>query len=775
MRSGRAAIALLLGVTLSLLGLGNGASSAAQASDAAVMMRVLSHRADLVTDGDALIEVSVPSAAGQPRVDVAGRDVSGVFRRMQPGIWRGLVTGLRMGGNEVRATLPDGRGARLAVTNHSTGGPLIAGPQVQPWTCDVLANFNPPQGKQCSRTPRYTFKYKDSERGDYHAYDPASPPAPGSIAQTTTDQGVTVPFIVRMERGGQDRGNYIILVLFDPTKPFTATAPQRGWNHKLLIPFGPGSAAHHSSADPGEGQGGAALQDNELALSRGFMIALNSLNIHGLNLNDMVSAEALLMLKERIVEQYGPVRYTMSNGCSGGGIAQYMIPAMYPGLLDGIQPTCSFEDFWSTMTETLDCHLSVHYFNLVSPHLWPVQAQRNAVDGHAPAGCEVWDVGFAGLLDPAKAENCALPAEVVYNPQSNPKGVRCAAQDYMKAIWGPRPRAEWGPVERKIGLGFPQLPIDNVGVQYGLKAFQDGLITATQFVDLNAKIGGIDIDYQFVPRRMNVDAETLRTAYSAGQITDARQLADVAILDLRGYSEVGEVHTSYHSYAMRARLDQRNGHHENQVIWTSTPVPPILPVPQKELTDKALVALDSWLTAVEADHSDRSRAQKVAADKPTAVTDACFVHDVQLSTSSTCDGKLAPFDRHRGVAGAPATNDVIKCQLKPVQASDYKQALSADELATLKSVFPTGVCDWSRRGVGQQAARTWVTFNSGPGGTELGPAPVSRPLGGGARSPIASAASNSLPTTGGGVPYLALPLLVAAIMMMQARRLTSRS
>jgi hypothetical protein len=728
--SSRRTAALVLGVTLSLLELVGVGTTAARSARPPVEVRVVSPRADLVTGGDALVEVLAPS---QPTVDVDGRDVTTSLELVSPGTWRGLVTGLRLGPNEVRATLRDGRGARLTVTNHRTGGPLFAGPQVQPWSCATLPAFNPPQDEQCSSTPTYTFKYKHAVSDVWEAYDPAAPPADVLIARTTTDQGVTVPYVVREERGSADRGNYIILVLFDPTQPFTATAPQRGWNGKLVVPFGPGSSSRHGSGDPGDGSGGAALQDNELALSRGFMVALNSLNVHGLNLNDMVSGEALLMLKEHIVEQYGPIRYTLSNGCSGGGMAQYMISAMYPGLLDGIQPTCSFEDFWSTMTETMDCRLTVHYFNQVSPHLWPLPAQRSAVDGHAPGGCEVWDVGFGGLLDPAKAENCALPVEVVYHPQTNPSGVRCSAQDYMAAIWGPRSEVDWGPVERSLGRGFPQKPIDNVGVQYGLEAFEAGRITAAQFVDLNAKIGGLDIDHGFVPQRMSVDAATLRTAYRTNQITDARLLQDVAVLDMRGYSEVGEVHTSFHSYAMRARLDQRNGHHDNQVIWTATPVPPILPVPQKEVTDKALLALDRWLAAVEADTSDRSRAEKVVANKPSDVTDACIVNGVQVSASSTCDGATPAFDSHRGVAGGPATNDVIKCQLKPLRASDYRQPLTAEQLETLKAVFPTGVCDWSLPGQGREPGRAWQTFATGPGGSDLGPAPSSQALTNGRR------------------------------------------
>jgi hypothetical protein len=150
------------------------------------------------------------------------------------------------------------------------------------------------------------------------------------------------------------------------------------------------------------------------------------------------------------------------------------------------------------------------------------------------------------------------------------------------------------------------------------------------------------------------------------------------------------------------------------------------------------------------------------------VTDACFVHEVQVSTSSTCDGATPPFNRHRGVAGAPATNDVVKCQLEPLRASDYKHPLTPVELETLRAAFPTGVCDWSRPGQGQRAAGTWITFNAGPGGTELGPAPSSQPFNHG---PLVRAARTaSLPTTGGTAPVLALTVLSAALLVGRARR-----
>ena len=68
------------------------------------------------------------------------------------------------------------------------------------------------------------------------------------------------------------------------------------------------------------------------------------------------------------------------------------------------------------------------------------------------------------------------------------------------------------------------------------------------------------------------------------------------------------------------------------------------------------------------------------------------------------------------MAGAPIADDIIKCQLKPITASDYKVAFTADEMARLKKIFPGGVCDWSKPGVDQQPlAGTWQAFNADRG------------------------------------------------------------
>jgi hypothetical protein len=79
------------------------------------------------------------------------------------------------------------------------------------------------------------------------------------------------------------------------------------------------------------------------------------------------------------------------------------------------------------------------------------------------------------------------------------------------------------------------------------------------------------------------------------------------------------------------------------------------------------------------------------------------------------------------VAGGPRAENVLKCQLKPLLRTDYPAGTFTDAQWTrLQAVFSDGVCDWSRPGVGQQAAASPLSFSAGPGGQPLPAAPVSK-------------------------------------------------
>jgi hypothetical protein len=94
--------------------------------------------------------------------------------------------------------------------------------------------------------------------------------------------------------------------------------------------------------------------------------------------------------------------------------------------------------------------------------------------------------------------------------------------------------------------------------------------------------------------------------------------------------------------------------------------------------------------------------------------DACYTNaDAKITDMSRCAQIFPlPVGDARLVAGAPRTDDVLKCQLKPVTAADYARPLTAEQLQKLAQVFPEGVCDWSKAGVGQvPLAGTWGVYS----------------------------------------------------------------
>jgi hypothetical protein len=679
---------------------------------------VLSNRADLISGGDALVQVVLPDRVDPASVHVSlnGTDVTSAFAVRANGAYEGVVTGLANGANELIATMKNGPSVHLTVTNHPSGGPVFAGPQVQPWVCESVKGFPAPTDAQCDGTPIFSFSYMDATSHTFKAYDPASPPAAALIATATTDQGVTVPYIVRSEHGAMDRGLYDVTVLANPAAGWAPWASQSGWNHKVLYQFGGGTAPWHTN-------GGPQNDVIDLALSRGFMVANNNLNIRGDDGNDVVSAESLMMLKEHIAETYGSIRYTIGTGCSGGSIQQYVIAADYPGLLDGIQPNCSFQDSWTTGNEVNDCHLLLHYFGAGGNGFTAAQ-QAAVMDVRDRGVCTAWDASFAPVGIPSLVSNCHLQgtpfAGMVYNPVTNPTGVRCDLQDYQSAIWGFRPSD-----------GFARSPFANVGVEYGLSALNAGTISPDQFVALNQGVGGTDIDLNFTAGRAQADLVASSIAYRTGQITNGTQLANVPIIDLRGSEHLfNDIHTDYHSYVMRARLDAANGGHGNQLIWTwdgalvSTNIGP-----PPSIALKSFVTMDSWLSTLESDKRNIPLSQKVLDDKPATATDECFIGAglTETTDASTCATAFPHFGDARLAAGEPLVDNAEQCQLKPLNPADYAVTFTAAQWTSLQQAFPDGVCDWSQPPVGWQSSIPWLTFAGGPGGEPVGPAPVSHP------------------------------------------------
>ena len=285
-----------------------------------------------------------------------------------------------------------------------------------------------------------------------------------------------------------------------------------------------------------------------------------------------------------------------------------------------------------------------------------------------------------------------MPKDKVYDPVTNPKGVRCSLQDNEANIYGRDP---------KTGAA-PQI-FDNVGVQYGLRSFNDGKISAEQFLELNELIGGFDADGNLGPARSSGDPRALRIAYETGRInTGGGGLGSVPIIDFRRYGDLeGNPHDRMRSAQVRLRLEHANGSAANQVLLVN---------PARGFN--AVRLMDQWLDGIAADKSAGPVLQKIARNKPEDLVDACWgPNEEKITDPKRCDELYPPFQDPRLVAGEPLIGQTEKCALKPLDPKDYRQPLTETQFARLKRIFPQGVCDYNRPGVGEAVTRrTWISF-----------------------------------------------------------------
>jgi hypothetical protein len=231
-------------------------------------------------------------------------------------------------------------------------------------------------------------------------------------------------------------------------------------------------------------------------------------------------------------------------------------------------------------------------------------------------------------------------------------------------------------------------------------------------------MGGFDYAGRPVPQRNRADYRALVAAYRSDLVNSGGQgLAETAVidqrvdLDLAGFGN--DIHTTEWSYVMRARM-QAAGTVANQIIIENSPATVAV------ASVYELAAMDRWLTAIGADTSPRPRSAKVAANRPADLSDGCFLTDGTLvreplsyGGSGVCASLFPVAANTRLVAGAPLSMRVLKCALRPLDLTDYPVTFTDEQVATLRAAFPTGVCDYRRRGVGQRhPAGTWLDYGS---------------------------------------------------------------
>jgi len=280
--------------------------------------------AALVTGGDVLVKVAAPAGVAPQaiKVMVGSRDMSGGFRQINDRAIEGLVTGLSNGKNMITASGPKGLQGSLEVTNYPITGPVISGPWEQPFICQtdmfVLpdgSKLGAPLDANCSARTVVQYVYLPTgapadARTPFKPL-PSTTNLPADVAKTTTTNGTTVNFIVRVETGTMNRGIYQNAILFDPTvdqspTPFT---PPKGWNHRLV-------AFHGSGCPSGWNIQGGALGVpilDRARLAEGYAIFENTLNHPTNSCNAFLAGETTMMGKEHFIETFGVPTYTLTT------------------------------------------------------------------------------------------------------------------------------------------------------------------------------------------------------------------------------------------------------------------------------------------------------------------------------------------------------------------------------------------------------------------------------------------------------------------------------
>ncbi|MDR7087794.1 hypothetical protein J2X11_002633 [Aeromicrobium panaciterrae] len=726
-------VRILLALSMLTAGLATAVPAASAAGT--LPISVLSNRADLISGGEALVVVGLPKTvkASKVRVHVGSRDVTKQFASRANGQFAALLNGLKIGRNTVTATAP-GYSGKVVITNHPNGGPVFSGPQSKHYVCQAGA-----VDKSCNQPVKYELLYKSTNplAAGLQPYDESDPPS--DVATTTTDRGVTVPFVVRQETGYQARDQYKILTLFRAGQPWQAWAPQEQWNHKVLVTHGGSCGA---SMTPGE----APLTDlsgtlpalpgvanvYETALGRGFAVMSTALDNTGHNCNLVAAAESLVMAKERLVERYGPIRYTIGVGCSGGSIAEQTVANAYPGIYQGLVTGCTYPDAMSTAAQFADLHVLRTYFE--DPSRWAPgvlwsPTQWGAVEGHlthlnAITTDELFLKAAINPSEPCPGSKPTVAGDrsTLYDAGTNPGGVRCSVPEMMKNPLGPRPESRWSAAEKKVGYGFAGLPVGNTGVLYGLGALKQGLITADQFVDLNVKVGGVDIDGKHIDARLQADTTALKNSFRTGLINEFQNVSGIPIIN-HGGPDPGIAHDYAHAFWVKERLVRSQGHTRNRVMWFG--VTPL--IGDIGWDDEAFLKIDEWLANVEKDKRNISLSSKIERDRPADVADRC-ANIPGLEIISGPDGPLCQsrllqtyLGSPRTVAGGDEANDHNQCVLKPLAAADFTTKFTDAQWASLKSVFPKGVCDWNAPGVGQNLRnQTWLTYSTAAGSVIYG-------------------------------------------------------
>ncbi len=581
----------------------------------------------------------------------------------------------------------------------------------------------------CSIQTRVDYFYLATD-GRFYPYDSSNPPA--DIYQFLIG-GQVIDFIVRVEAGTLNRFLYAIAMLapFPEELDDPDDLNNAAWNGDLVYYFRGGTGLGHLQGTDGWHSGVASGERAIFphVLANGYAIAMSSANQSGIQYNVNLAEETAYMVKQHFSEVYGSPQHTIGIGGSGGAVQIYALAQNHPGLLDAGIPLFSYPDMITQTIHVSDCNLLEQYFLedvllYGAASKWATWSNRQWIEG-----LNASDTVTNSLTGTPGSSECIegwhLAAPTVINPYFTAPELLQALEFYLypQEVIDDIRWTHWNDLENIYGIdddGFAPIPMDNVGVQYGLQALVEGNISANEFLEINSCVGSWTEQANFVPfipsasnlfdhenmnrdhacragipaPRREGDQWAMEAAYLSGHVFTGETLS-IPIIDLRPYLEHKlDMHNSRQSFSVRQRLLNGIGNSENQVIWFTGIEDDI----QRVLD--ALATLSIYLSSGE---------------KPATFTDACWDENGTLVDAGAgvwdgvltdgplgvCAQQFPVYSTSRMVAGDSFAGDMFKCRLMSVDRAirnGFYGDVVFDEAqrALLDAIFPSGVCDYSK-------------------------------------------------------------------------------
>jgi hypothetical protein len=621
--------------------------------------------------------------------------------------------------------------------------------------------------RNCSIETFVSYFYVSSS-GALKAY-PLTGPAPTDMGTVTLADGRVVDFVVRREIGSINRFLYSIAMLAPaPGADNAAKNDTSLWNGRLLYWFQGGVAIGHTQGSVHGGsmnldvlkQGVAIVHSSgnntsthynlELADETAMMTKERFVERYGVPTYTVGLGGSGGAIQQYIVGQNRP------------GVLDALLPVQsYPDMVTQTIHVgdCELLEYYMDATDRTNAKWRVTKNRSL---LVGMNAEQDDVGNNAKVNDPLAQLKQALGYSTAKGSSECIPAwrgltplamnpwygqapnQANWVPLSDIAAIRWTHYDDLRNIYG----------VDATGAANPSW--DNVGVQYGLQSLKAGTITPQEFLGVNWSIGGwkhpsemvqetfpfmgtsptevgkaLSIPGYFDPwsrKNMRVAASpdqpaprtegvfsAMRAVYDRGMVFHGQ--LDRPTIDHRQYMERElDMHNVHQSFAVRKRVIDRMGDSDTMVIWFTDTVPG---TPKASQSLEAIAVMDEWMRNIQANPGAGIRA-----NRPARAVDSCF--DVQGKLiyagddawdgilddkpAGQCTQRFPLYKTSRIVAGAPLEGGIYKCALKPVEQAVMDGTYApwvptGEQVATLKTIFPTGVCDYSKP---DQARPDWL-------------------------------------------------------------------